>query len=86
MAGATDYKITGNEALTGSASEFRVGSQPTVLKGTASQNKRVFDNYCDLIATAHNSLCDYVDSNQSAVVDNSVKQYYHDVLGWTADE
>lgn len=81
MAVATDYKISDADVAS-----VHVESQPTVLNGTATQNKQVFDKYSDLIKDRFNSLCDLVDEDTSAVVDNSVKQYYHDVLGWTADE
>lgn len=61
-----------------------VASQPTVLRGSATQNKQVFDKYCDLIVTRFNSLCGYVDTNQSAIVDHSVLLLYAD-LGWVQD-
>lgn len=85
MAGdANDYKIDGNIELSGSATELRVGAQPTVLRGSASQNKQVFDNYCDMIATKHNGLCEYLHTETSAVVDHEVLTLYAS-LGWIAD-
>ena len=81
MAVATDYIITDAEVA-----NVHVEAQPTVLNGTATQNKQVFDKYSDLIKDRFNSLCTLVDEDTSTVIDNSVKQYYHDVLGWTADE
>lgn len=81
MAGLQDYKIVGNTELSGSANELRVGSQPTVLRGTAAQNKQAFDNYCDLIATLHNGLCDYLETGLSPTIDRSVLELYQS-LGW----
>lgn len=82
MAGdANDYKIDGNINLSGSANEFRVGAQPTVLKGSPADNKQVFDNYCDMIATKHNGLCEYLHSERSTVVDQEVITLYES-LGW----
>ena len=84
MADARDYKIVGNTELTGSATELRVGAQPTVLRGTAAQNKQAFDNYCDMIATKHNSLCDFLYSDTSATIDHDVLLLYAS-LGWVQD-
>lgn len=82
MSTATDFKIVGNNELSGTANEFRVGAQPTILQGDAAQNKQAFDNYCDLIATQHNGLCDYlVSGQQSQEIDISVLRLYED-LGW----
>ena len=83
MASATDYKVVGNIANTASATELRVGAQPTILQGDPADNKQVFDNYCDMIATRHNQLCDFVAADVSAEVALSVKTLYHN-LGWVA--
>ena len=83
MSVATDFKIVGNTELTGSATELRVGAQPTTLRGSAAQNKQVFDNYCDMIATMHNGLCDFVATDTSAVIASSVLLLYQS-LGWVA--
>lgn len=80
MAGASDYIISDADK-----SGVNVSSQPTVLRGTAAENKQVFDNYSDLIRTRFNSLCAYVDTNTSSEVANSVKTLYLS-LGWTPDE
>ena len=36
-----------------------VAAQPDKLRGTAAQNKHVFDAYCDLIAQKHNAFVNY---------------------------
>lgn len=79
MAGALDYIITEADK-----NAVNVASQPTVLRGTAEQNKQAFDNYCDLIRTHFNDLCGYVDSDTSAEIATSVKQQYA-ALGWVQD-
>lgn len=84
MADARDYKVVGNTELTGSATELRVGAQPTVLRGSEAQNKQAFDNYCDMIATKHNALCEFLYSNQSTEIDHSVLLIYAS-LGWVQD-
>ena len=81
MANPSDFVVVGNITNTGNATELRVGAQPTLLKGSASQNKQVFDNYCDMIATRHNQLCTFLDSNMSTEIDHSVLLLYAS-LGW----
>jgi len=84
MADARDFKIVGNDtSITGSATELRVGAQPDTLRGSASQNKQVFDNYCDMIANHHNDLCDFLYGDTSATIDPSVLLLYAS-LGWVA--
>lgn len=84
MSEPLDFVVVGNNTLTGSATELRVGAQPTVLKGSASQNKQVFDNYCDMIATRHNQLCQFLNDTTSTAIDHSVLTLYAS-LGWIAD-
>lgn len=79
MAGASDYIISEADK-----NAVNVASQPTVLRGTAEQNKQAFDNYCDLIRARFNDLCGYVDSDTSAEIATSVKQQYA-ALGWVQD-
>jgi len=55
-----EYKVTQGEIATN-----HVQAAPTVLNGTASQNKKVFDNLAELIAGKHNSLADAIDSKQT---------------------
>ena len=55
-----EYKVTQGEIATN-----HVQAAPTVLTGTASQNKKVFDNLAELIAGKHNSLADAIDSKQT---------------------
>jgi hypothetical protein len=63
---ASDHKITNAEIAA-----VHVEAQPDTLQGSAQDNKKVFDRYCDMIAGKHNSLCDYVGS-QSPAVDSAV--------------
>lgn len=79
MAGASDYIIDNADK-----SAVNVASQPTVLRGSALQNKQVFDKYSDLIVTRFNLLCNYVDANTSVLIDHSVLVLYAS-LGWVAD-
>lgn len=79
MAIATDYKISSADV-----SAVHVEAQPTILKGSATQNKQVFDKYSDMIVSHFNDLCDFIDTDTSAVVDNEVLLLYAS-LGWVAD-
>lgn len=74
---ATTYKIT-----TADVQAVHVEAQPDVLQGTAQQNKKVFDKYSDMIVSHFNGLCDFVDSDLSAVIDPDVL-YLYETLGWT---
>lgn len=77
---ATDYKIT-----TADVQAVHVEAQPTTLRGDATENKKVFDRYSDMIVRHFNNLCDFVGTESDAVVDHDVIIYYRDVLGWVAD-
>ena len=76
---ATDYKIT-----TAEVQAVHVEAQPTILRGSATQNKQVFDRYSDLIVEHFNNLCDFVGTDTSATVDREVLVLYAS-LGWVAD-
>ena len=76
---ATDYKISSADV-----NGVHVEAQPTILSGSASDNKKVFDKYSDMIVEHFNDLCDFVDSDTSATVDNDVLVLYAS-LGWVAD-
>lgn len=76
---ATDYKITSADVQA-----VHVEAQPTILRGSATQNKQVFDKYSDMIVDHFNDLCDFVDANTDAVVDHDVLVLYAS-LGWVAD-
>ena len=76
---ANDYKIS-----TADVQGAHVEAQPTILRGSATQNKQVFDKYCDMIVEHFNDLCDYVDTDTSATVDHDVLLLYAS-LGWVAD-
>lgn len=76
---ASDYKISSADV-----NGVHVEAQPTILRGSASANKKVFDAYSDMIVEHFNDLCDYVDTDTSAEVDNAVLALYA-TLGWVAD-
>lgn len=80
MAVALDYIISDADK-----NAVNVASQATVLRGTAEQNKQVFDNYCDLIRTHFNDLCGYIDGAISTEVVLSVRTQYL-ALGCTFDD
>ena len=84
MSVATDFKVVGNLVNYGNATELRVGAQPDILQGSTAQNKLAFDNYCDMIASRHNQLCDFVESDISATVDREVIELFASD-GWVAD-
>ena len=75
---ATDYKITSADVQA-----VHVEAQPTILRGSATQNKQVFDKYSDMIVEHFNNLCDFVGTDTDAVVDHDVLELYAS-LGWVA--
>lgn len=79
MAVATDYKISSADVAA-----VHVEAQPTILKGSATQNKQVFDKYSDMITDHFNDLCDFVASDTSATIENSVLILYASI-GWVQD-
>lgn len=79
MSVATDYKIS-----TAEVNAVHVEAQPTILQGSAQQNKQAFDKYPDLIVSKHNDLCDFIAEDTSATIDNDVLILYA-ALGWTPD-
>ena len=81
MAGViTDYEIT-----TADIQGVHVEAQPTVLRGSAQQNKQVFDKYSDMIVTHFNGLIGFLEDEISSEIDHTVLEYYRDVLGWVQD-
>jgi hypothetical protein len=76
---ATDYKISSADI-----SAVHVEAQPTVLRGSATQNKQVFDKYSDMIVDHFNDLCDFISSDTSATIDRDVLVLYES-LGWVQD-
>lgn len=76
MATARDYEISSADIA-----GVHVEAQPTVLRGSAQQNKQVFDKYSDMISEHFNGLCGYIDDNVSEEIDRSVLQLYA-ALGW----
>lgn len=79
MAVATDYKVS-----TADVQGAHVQAQPTILRGSAQQNKQVFDAYSDMIVEHFNGLCDFLETDTSAVVDREVLQLYAS-MGWIQD-
>ena len=75
----TDYKISAADVAA-----VHVEAQPTILRGSATQNKQVFDAYCDMIVDHFNDLCDYVESDTSSTIDRDVLLLYAS-LGWVQD-
>lgn len=75
----SDYTITQNEVQA-----VHVEAQPTVLKGTAQQNKQVFDKYSDLIVSKFNGLVGELENSLSPEIDSSVLAIYAS-LGWVQD-
>lgn len=65
-------------------SAVHIEAQPTVLKGSATQNKQVFDAYPDMIASHFNDLCTYLDTNISPDIDSGVQALYASI-GWVQD-
>lgn len=61
-----------------------VEAQPTVLAGTPTENKRVFDKYCDLIKDKFNALVEHVEEDIDTEISPVVLQLYRD-LGWVPD-
>lgn len=76
---ATDYKISSADVQ-----GVHVEAQPTILRGSATQNKQVFDRYSDMIVEHFNDLCDFVNRDTSATVDHDVLLLYAS-LGWVQD-
>lgn len=79
MAVATDYKITPADV-----SAVHVEAQPTILRGSATQNKQVFDKYSDMITSHFNDFCDFIAEDTSAEIDRDVLLLYAS-LGWVQD-
>ena len=74
----TDYKIDPAEV-----NAVHVEAQPTILKGSATQNKQAFDAYPDMITSHLNDLIDFLATDTSMVIDGSVLLLYAS-LGWVA--
>ena len=79
MAIATDYIISPADV-----SAVHVEAQPTILRGSATQNKQVFDAYSDMIVGHFNGLCQFISDDTSATIDRAVLELYR-ALGWVAD-
>ena len=75
----SDYTIT--DAQINAA---HVAAQPTVLQGTAAQNKAVFDNYPELIKDHFNGLITELSNGIDTAVDPAVLALYAS-LGWVQD-
>ncbi len=79
MSAITDYLITDADV-----NEVHVEAQPTVLRGTAQQNKQVFDKYSDMIVEHFNDLIGFLQIGTSTEIALSVLQLYAS-LGWVQD-
>ena len=72
----TDHKITATDIA-----QVHVEMQPTVLQGSATENKQVFDKYPDMIVQHFNDALDEIGNDTSAEIDTDVLRLYAD-LGW----
>ena len=79
MSVATDYKISDAEK-----NAAHVEAQPTILQGSPQQNKHAFDAYPDLLMEKHNGLCEFIEANVGAEVDNEVLALFI-ADGWTPE-
>ena len=75
----TDYKITSTDIA-----QVHVEAQPTVLQGSAVQNKKAFDSYPDMIVEHFNNALDEIANDTSAEIDREVLDFYVS-LGWTPE-
>lgn len=53
-----------------------VEAQPTVLTGTPTQNKKVFDAYCDMIVNKFNTFVNHVETDISTEISAAVIALY----------
>ena len=79
-----DQPITAYKITQGDVAAVHVEAQPTVLQGSALQNKRVFDAYSDMIVEHFNNALDAIENDTSAAIDGSVLDLYMS-LGWRPD-
>ena len=79
MAVITDYMITPADVQ-----GAHVEAQPTVLRGSAQENKQVFDKYSDMIVQHFNELCIFLGNDRTATVERAVLTLYAS-LGWVQD-
>ena len=75
----TDYKITSTDIA-----QVHVEAQPTVLQGSAVQNKKAFDAYPDMIVEHFNNALDEIANDTTAEIDREVLDFYVS-LGWTPE-
>lgn len=75
----TDYKITAADI-----NNTHVEARPTVLQGSATDNKRVFDAYPDMIVEHFNGALDEIANDTSAEIDRDVLELYMSI-GWIPD-
>lgn len=75
----TDHKITSTDIA-----QVHVEMQPTVLQGSATENKQVFDKYPDMIVQKFNAALDEIANDTSAVIDRDVLVLYQS-LGWVPE-
>lgn len=75
----TDYKISDTDIA-----QVHVEAQPTVLQGSALQNKQVFDAFPSMIVQHFNDALDAIANDTSAEIDRDVLTLYES-LGWTPE-
>ena len=75
----TDYKISDTDIA-----QVHVEAQPTVLQGSASQNKQVFDAFPNMIVQHFNNALDAIANDTSAEIDREELTLYES-LGWTPE-
>lgn len=75
----TDYKISDTDIA-----QVHVEARPTVLQGSASQNKQVFDAFPNMIVQHFNNALDAIANDTSAEIDRDVLTLYES-LGWTPE-
>lgn len=86
----TDYKINGldpareRELVSSNIPQVHVEKQATVLQGSATENKQVFDSYPDMIVAHFNAALDEISNDTSAEIDRDVLILYQS-LGWIPD-
>lgn len=75
----TDYKISQSDI-----EQVHVEAQPTVLQGSAQQNKQVFDAFPLMIVEKFNGALEEIANDTSAEIDRDVLELYQSI-GWIPD-
>ena len=64
--------------------QVHVEGQETILRGSATENKQVFDAFPLMIVGKFNDFVNHAESQYSAQIDAATIALYRD-LGWTPD-